>query len=78
MNKVRRVTALLTVVLIVVLVIATLVCALTGSQHFFGMLALTFLIPIVLWVFMWFAGLAADKSGKSLENDECNDMDESF
>ena len=43
MNKVRRITALLTVIVIVVLVIATLVCALTGSPYFFGMLALTFI-----------------------------------
>ena len=52
MNKVRRITALLTVIVIVVLVIATLVCALTGSPYFFGMLALTFVVPIILWVFM--------------------------
>ena len=76
MNKVRRITALLTVVLIVVLVIATLVCALTGSQYFFGMLALTFLVPIILWVLMWFAKLANDKSEMSIEENNQGEVDE--
>lgn len=76
MNKVRRITALLTVVLIVILVIATFVCALTGSQYFFGMLALTFLVPIVLWVFMWFTKLANDKSEMPMEKDNQNDTEE--
>lgn len=67
MDKVRRITALLTVVLIVVLVIATFVCAITGSRYFFGMLALTFLVPIVLWVFMWFSGLANGNKNNSDE-----------
>lgn len=69
MDKIRRITALLTVVLIVLLVIATFVCAITGSQYFFGMLALTFIVPIVLWVFMWFTQLANDKSKLSIEKD---------
>lgn len=73
MNKVRRITALLTVIVIVVLVIATLVCALTGSPYFFGMLALTFIVPIILWVFMWFAGLSGDKSDKSLEDNDAEE-----
>lgn len=73
MNKVRRITALLTVIVIVVLVIATLVCALTGSPYFFGMLALTFIVPIILWVFMWFAGLSSDKSDKSLEDNDAEE-----
>lgn len=69
MDKIRRITALLTAVLIVLLVIATFVCAITGSQYFFGMLALTFIVPIVLWVFMWFTKLANDKSELSIEKD---------
>ena len=55
------------------LVIATLVCALTGSPYFFGMLALTFIVPIILWVFMWFAGLSGDKSDRSLEDNDAEE-----
>lgn len=72
MDKIRRITAMLTVVVIVVLVIATLVCAITGSQYFFGMLALTFLVPIVLWVFMWFSGLI---NGNKENSEEMKDKD---
>lgn len=57
MEKVRRIMALLTVILIIALLIATIVCAVTGSRYFFGMLALTILVPVVLWVFMWFGRL---------------------
>ncbi len=57
MEKVRRITAWITVIIIVGLIIGTLICAVTGSDYFFGMLALTFLVPIILWVFMWFSKL---------------------
>lgn len=56
-NRLRRIVALLTVVFIVVLLIATVICAVTGSRYFFGMLFLTIVVPIVLWVFMWFTHL---------------------
>lgn len=57
MEKVRRITAWITVIIIVGLIIGTLICAVIGSDFFFGMLALTFLVPIILWVFMWFSKL---------------------
>lgn len=59
-NRLRRIVALLTVVFIVVLLIATVICAVTGSRYFFGMLFLTIVVPIVLWVFMWFTHLVND------------------
>ncbi len=57
MKKIRRIVALISVAIIVLLVIATLICAVTGSKYFFGMLALSFLVPITLWVFMWFSNM---------------------
>ena len=57
MEKVRRITAWITVIIIVGLIIGTLICAVTGSDYFFGMLALTFIVPVILWVFMWFSKL---------------------
>lgn len=62
MKKARRIVALLTVVVIIALVIGTLICALTGSKYFFGMLFLTIAVPVVLWVFMWFTHLVHGQS----------------
>lgn len=70
MEKVRRVTAFITVLVILALVIGTLICAITGSKYFFGMLALTFFVPIILWVFMWFTKLTNDKTGKVMKDTE--------
>lgn len=68
MKKVRRITAWITIIVIVGLIIGTLICAITGSDYFFGMLALTFLVPTVLWVFMWFSKLI----GGNQENSDIN------
>jgi len=57
MNKIRRITAWLTVLLIAGLIIGTLICAVIGSPYFGGMLVLSLAIPVVLWVFMWFTHL---------------------
>lgn len=57
MKKIRQIVAGLTVVVIIALLIGTLICAVTGSKYFFGMLFLTIVVPIVLWVFMWFTHL---------------------
>jgi len=62
MKKVRQIVALLTVLVIIALVIGTLICALTGSKYFFGMLFLTIAVPVVLWVFMWFTHLVHGES----------------
>ncbi|MDO5156107.1 MAG: hypothetical protein Q4D51_09075 [Eubacteriales bacterium] len=61
MEKLRRIIAMLTVVVIVGLVIATLICGITGSEYFFAMLFLTFVVPVILWVFMWFTRLVNKK-----------------
>lgn len=68
MEKMRRIIALATVVCIVILVIATLVCGIAGSDYFFGVLFLTFVVPVILWVFMWFTNLV--NSRKNQEEDE--------
>lgn len=57
MTKIRRIVALLTVLLIIILVIGTLICAFLGSPYFYGMMFLTFVVPVVLWIFMWFTHL---------------------
>ena len=57
MKRVRQIVAWLTIVVIIGLIIGTIVCAVTGSKYFFGMLFLMIAVPIVLWVFMWFTHL---------------------
>ena len=62
MKKVRQMVAWLTIFVIVALIIGTVICAVTGSQYFFGMLFLTFVVPVVLWVFMWITRLLNGES----------------
>lgn len=74
MEKIRRIMAFVTVVVIIGLIIATIICAVTGSQYFFGMLFLMFVVPVVLWVFMWFTKLVSgDDSGDAASSDEEQD-----
>lgn len=69
MEKIRRITALLTVVVIIGLIIGTIICAVTGSKYFFGMLLLMFVVPIVLWVFMWFTRLVSGGNDENTDDD---------
>lgn len=57
MKRLRQIMAWLTIILIIGLIIGAVVCAITGSRYFFGMLVLAMAVPIVLWVFMWFTRL---------------------
>lgn len=57
MKRLRQIMAWLTIILIIGLIIGAVVCAVTGSEYFFGLLALAMAVPIVLWVFMWFTRL---------------------
>lgn len=57
MKRVRQIVACVTVTVILCLIIGTLICAVTGSKYFFGMLFLMIVVPVVLWVFMWFTRL---------------------
>lgn len=57
MKRLRQIMAWLTIILIIGLIIGAVVCAVTGSEYFLGLLALAMAVPIVLWVFMWFTRL---------------------
>ena len=54
MEKLRRIFAIISVIFIVAIIILMFFCGLTGSKYFWGVLFLTFFIPCILWVFMWF------------------------
>lgn len=62
LKKIRRILALLSVVFIVVLIIVMLVCAVTGSKYFWAALFFVFMVPFVLWVFLWFSGVVRKKA----------------
>lgn len=74
MDKIRRFTALATVIVIIGLIIGTIICAVTGSRYFFGMLFLMIVVPVVLWVFMWFTRLVSG-TDKASEDDTVTDAE---
>lgn len=57
MKRVRQIVAWITIAVIVCLIVGTIICAVTGSKLFWGMLYLMMAVPVVLWVFMWFTRL---------------------
>ncbi len=70
MEKVRRISAVLTIAVIISLIIGTIVCAITGSRLFFGMLFLMIVVPVVLYVFMWFTKLVSGNEEDNFVADE--------
>lgn len=75
-SKVNRILALISVVLIVGLIIATLICGVMGSPYFLGLLALTIIVPMLLYAMLFIgkvlAGLNTDNKPeeKALEEQE--------
>ncbi len=56
-NMAARIIAMAGVVLILFFVIGMVVCAVTGSKYFNGFLFGCIVIPILLYVFKWLAGV---------------------
>ena len=69
LKKIRRIFAGLTVLLIFLLIVAMLICAITGSKYFWAALFLMFMVPCILWVFMWFSGILVEKTEDETEID---------
>lgn len=61
----KRAGAILLVVLLLACVILTLVFAVTGSKNFLGMLMITLLLPILLWVYSFFYKLLKDRANET-------------
>lgn len=76
MNKIRRIAAGLTVLLVAGLVVGTLICGITASPYFYGVLFLSFAVPVVLWVFMWFTHLIHGDS-KVIPKEESEELNHS-
>ena len=57
----KRIVALIGVIALVACVFLTLYFALIGSKYFMGMLFLTIMLPILLWVYLYIYKLLKDK-----------------
>lgn len=66
----KRILALVGVGILLLLVILTLVLAVTGSPNFFGMLLITLMAPILLWVYTFIYKLVKGKSAQEMAQDE--------
>ncbi len=69
LKKIRRIFAGLTVIFILLLIVVMLVCAITGSKYFWAALFFMFMVPCVLWIFMWFSGILIKKTEDEAETD---------
>ena len=66
----KRVMALLGVAALLALVIVTLVFAVTGNPNFMGMLLITLMAPILLWVYGFIYKFVKGKSAEEMAQDE--------
>lgn len=66
----KRVAALLGVAVLLFLVILTLVFAITGNPNFLGMLLITLMAPILLWIYMYIYQLIHGKSAEKMAQEE--------
>ena len=64
-NRMKRMLAVLTLAVLAVCLMLTLIFAFTGSKYFMVMLLLTLLMPILLWICMFFYKQSKDRSKDS-------------
>ena len=64
-GTVKRIAAIIGIIAILACVIVTLVFAITGNANFLGMLLVTLMMPILLWVYMFIYKLIKDKSNEA-------------
>lgn len=64
-NTLKRIGAILLIILLLACVVLTLVFAVTGSKNFLGMLMITLLLPVLLWVYMFFYKLLKGRSNET-------------
>lgn len=61
-GTVKRIAAIIGIVAIIACVVITLLFAITGNPNFLGMLLITLMMPILLWVYLFIYKLIKDKS----------------
>lgn len=69
-GMIKRILALLGVGILLLFVILTLVFAVTGNSNFFGMLLITLMAPILLWIYMFIYKLVTGKSAEEMAQEE--------
>lgn len=67
---VKRILALAGVGILLLLVILTLVFAVTGNPNFMGMLVITLMAPVLLWVYSFIYKLLTGKSAEEMAQEE--------
>lgn len=75
-SNIKRVVALIGVIIIGVGIITTLALAIAGSPLFIYFLGGCILLPIVLWLAIWFTGLLTNK--KTIASFRSAEMDETM
>ncbi len=70
MEKLRRVVAMISVIFIVALIVTAFILGILGSRYFVAVTVLAIVVPVVLWVFMWFTHLISDDSGRETEKEQ--------
>ena len=66
----KRIAALLGVAALLMLVITTLVFAVTGNPNFMGMLLITLMAPILLWIYSFIYKVVKGKSAEEMAEEE--------
>lgn len=64
-KTIKRIEAIIGIIAILACVVITLVFAITGNENFLGMLLVTLMMPILLWVYMFIYKLIKDKSNEA-------------
>lgn len=67
---VKRILALSGVGILLFFAILTLVFAVTGNPNFFGMLLITLMAPILLWIYMFLYKLLTGKNAEEMAQEE--------
>lgn len=61
----KRIAAIFGIVAILACVVITLVFAVTGNKNFLGMLLVTLMMPILLWVYLFIYKLIKDRTNEA-------------
>ncbi|HIS60745.1 MAG TPA: hypothetical protein IAC14_00635 [Candidatus Scybalomonas excrementigallinarum] len=53
MQLFHRILAIITIIILIALFVTTCIFGITGNPNFFGMLALTIVVPVFLWALIF-------------------------
>ena len=70
-QKTKRILSILVILSIFLVIGLTLFCAFTGNGAFYGMLALMFFYPLLLWVLIFLYKKNKDWNRRCVPSPEC-------